>query len=105
MAATPLPKSIKDLCTPAALYFVLSVISLVLMAIQNYGNTDVYCVGQYECNVTSTIFIFILKAIYVLFWTWILDLICKAGYTKVSWFIVLLPFIMLAILIAMMFVI
>jgi len=105
MAATPLPKSIKDLCTPAALYFVLSFISLAIMAIQNYGNTDVYCVGQYECNVTSTIFIFILKAIYVLFWTWVLDLICKAGYTKVSWFIVLLPFILLFLLIGMMFVI
>ena len=105
MAATPLPKSIKDLCTPAALYFVLSFISLAIMAIQNYGNTDVYCVGQYECNVTSTIFIFILKAIYVLFWTWVLDLICKAGYTKVSWFIVLLPFILLFLLIGMMFLI
>lgn len=102
--AQSLPKSLKDLCTPAAFYFVISFISLVLMMIQNYGNTDKYCVGEYSCDVSSTIFIFILKAIYVLFWTWILDLICKAGYKNVSWFIVLFPFVLLFVLIALMFV-
>tara|TARA_Y100000992_G_C21128813_1_gene425574 strand:- start:179 stop:493 length:315 start_codon:yes stop_codon:yes gene_type:complete len=101
--ATPLPKSIKDLCTPAALYFVISFVSLIAMIVQNYGNTDTYCIGQYECNVSSTIFIFVLKALYILFWTWLLDLICKAGYTKVSWFIVLLPFVLLFVLIGLMF--
>jgi hypothetical protein len=101
--ATPIPKSIKDLCTPAALYFAMSFISLLIMMIQNYGNTDTYCVGEYECNVSSTIFVFVLKSVYILFCTWILDLICKSGYTKMSWFLVLFPFVLLFILIALMF--
>ena len=39
------------------------------------------------------------KAVYILFWTFILNAICKAGYKEVSWFMVLLPIILLFIII------
>ena len=100
----PIPKSIKDLCSPSALYFTLSFVALSMMMFQNYGNTDTYCVGEYECNVSSTIFIFTLKSIYILFWTWVLDLICKSGYTNVSWLLVLFPFVLLFLLIGTLFI-
>jgi hypothetical protein len=32
-----------------------------------------------------------------LFWTWILNFICKSGYPGVSWFLLLLPYILLII--------
>ena len=35
----------------------------------------------------------------MLFWTFILNAICKAGYKEVSWFMVLLPIILLFIII------
>jgi hypothetical protein len=89
----PLPKNLKDLCTPAMIYFVLSVVSIVVMVFQNLGNTNTYCLGSYSCNVSSTMLIFVLKFAYVLFFTWLLDLICKAGYNSISWIILLLPFI------------
>ena len=31
----------------------------------------------------------------ILFWTWVLNIICKAGYKWVSWLLVLLPFILI----------
>ena len=102
--ATPIPKSIKDLCSPAALYFIVSFFALLSMMFQNYGNTDTYCLGEYECSVSSTIFIFVLKSIYILFWTWVLDLICKSGYTKMSWFLILFPIVLLSLLIGLMFI-
>jgi hypothetical protein len=34
--------------------------------------------------------IFIIKIVYVIFWTWVLNLICQQGYTPVSWLLVLL---------------
>ena len=94
MAAQPLPKSIRDLCTPAALYFILSFISLLIMSVQNLGQTHEYCLGNYKCTVPSVLLVFVIKAIYILFFTWVLNLICNAGYRNVSWFIILFPFIM-----------
>jgi len=59
---------------------------------QNKGNSDVYCVGKLECNVPSTALVFIAKILYTVFWTFVLNSICKAGYPGVSWVMVLLPF-------------
>ena len=44
---------------------------------------------------------FLFKALYILFWTFVLNAICKAGYKEVSWFMVLLPIILLFIIIGM----
>jgi hypothetical protein len=96
--------SLKELCTPAYLYFVISIIALVIMAIQNYGNTNVYCLGDYSCGVSNTTLIFLIKLGYILLWTWILSLICKAGVPSLSWFLVLLPIIIMFVLIAMLFI-
>ena len=96
-------KTLKSLCTPAHVYFLLSLVSLIIMAFQNLGNVNKYCVGNYECTVTSTLGVFAVKMLYVGFWTWVLNTLCKAGYTRLSWFIFLLPFIAMFVLIALMF--
>lgn len=85
---------LKNLCTPSYVYLVLSTIALVMMAFQNYGNMNVYCLGSYSCVVSSTLLIFLIKIVYVLFWTWILNLMCRAGATTFSWLLVLFPFIL-----------
>jgi hypothetical protein len=92
-------KSIQKLCSPAYLYLVISVIAMILMIFQNAGNTNKYCIGEFECSVDNTAAIFIVKACYIVFWTFVLNYICKAGYKGVSWFLVLIPFILMAIFI------
>ena len=99
---SPLPKSLKDLCTPALIYFVISIISLAILLVQNLGNTHSYNVGSFSCRVPNTALIFIVKLIYVLFWTWILNLICKDGHTGLSWLLVLFPFILLFVIIGLL---
>lgn len=91
---------ITKMCTPATIYFVISLIGLVLVGVNNLDNNDKLCVGNYNCYVGNNTTIFILNAIYILFWTFILDLMCKGGYSSLSWFILLLPFIILFILFA-----
>jgi hypothetical protein len=86
--------SINNLCAPAYFYLVISAIALILMGFQNFGNSKVYCLGDYSCQVASTGIIFAIKVIVVLFWTYVLNLICKAGASGVSWFLVLIPFIL-----------
>ena len=94
---------LRDLCTPAYLYLVISIITILVIALQNFGNKNVYCLGPYACDTPNTYTIFILKMIYVIFWTWILNILCKSGYTSVSWILVLLPYIFMFLLIAIMF--
>lgn len=94
---------IKDLCTPSYVYLVISTIAVIVMAIQNFGNMNTYCVGTLTCVVGSTALVFAIKVLYILFWTWILNLICKAGVPQLAWFLVLLPFILFFILVALLF--
>jgi hypothetical protein len=96
-----LSNTIKYLCKPAYVYLVISIIATVILMFQNGGNQNTYCVGSFECPVPSTALVFIVKFIYIAFWTFVLNSICRAGYKQFAWFLVLLPFIMFFILIGM----
>lgn len=95
-------KMIEKLCTPAWLYFMISFISIIIIGIQNIGNTKKYCVGRLECVVGSTLGVFVVKMLYVIFWTWFLNVFCRAGYTNVAWFILLFPLILGFLIIALL---
>lgn len=92
------PRHLKDLCTPAVTYFIISMICIVISIFQNLGNKTQYMLGNYTANVPSTMLVFIVKIVYILFWTWILNLICKDGHKNIAWFLVLLPFILLFVI-------
>ena len=36
---------LKDLCSPAYVYLVISISALIVMTVQNLGNADKYCLG------------------------------------------------------------
>lgn len=96
------PKKLSDLCTPALVYFVLSFIGILISVIQNIGNSNKYSLGMFSCKVPNTTVVFIVKILYILFWTWILNLICKDGHSGISWLFVLLPFILLFVIMGLM---
>ena len=96
------PRKLKELCTPAFLYFILSIFGILVSVFQNLGNRNMYTLGNFSTPVPNTLLIFIVKIIYVLFWTWILNLMCKDGHREISWFLVLLPFVLFFILMLMM---
>ena len=84
-------KDFKNLCTPAFIYLLISVLAFIVIAIQNFGNTTKYCVGQYECYVPNTFVMFVFKALYILFWTFILNSLCKQNihFFKTVFFLVI----------------
>ena len=94
-------EQIKYLCKPAYVYLVISVIATVILMFQNNGNRNRYCVGSFECEVPNTALIFLVKFLYIAFWTFVLNSICRSGYKQFAWFLVLLPFIMFFVLIGM----
>ena len=93
---------LKNLCPPAFVYLIISTIVLFVLGIQNYNNSDIYCLGMYSCNTSNIRFIFLFKIIYVLFWTWVLNIICRGGAPGVAWFLVLLPYILFFILLGLL---
>lgn len=86
--------NLKKLCTPAMLYFILSFIALFFIGLNNIQQSDMLCLGNLQCNVGNNTMIFVMNALYILFWTFVLDLMCKNGWTDLSWFIFLLPFLL-----------
>ena len=96
--------SLSELCTPARVYFGISLIFILFAFAQNYDNANMYCLGSVSCDVSSMYMIFLIKIIYVMFWTWILNFICKSGATPVAWFLVLIPFILMFLMLAVLMV-
>jgi hypothetical protein len=71
-------KSFSKLCAPAKLYFAIAVIAII--------------VGLFAKVELS---ILIVKLIFAFIWTWILGLLCKKGWSPLSWFLVLFPYIVI----------
>tara|TARA_Y100000389_G_C17332168_1_gene448692 strand:+ start:90 stop:443 length:354 start_codon:yes stop_codon:yes gene_type:complete len=96
---------LNKLCSPAYFYLIISVIALVIILfdnMKNLSNNNVYCLGKYSCNVPNTTLVFLMKILYIAFWTFVLNCLCKSGYKKLAWFLVLLPFLLFFVLLALM---
>ena len=68
----------KKLCTPARIYFALSIVSCLLMIINRVP-----------------ILAIAIKLVFAFLWAYVLGWLCRKGYKSISWFLVLLPFIMI----------
>ena len=87
-------KVVNRLCTPAFVYLIVSSLSLVILMIQNANNTNTLCVGNLICDVDNIPSLFLLDFSYIIFWTFILDSVCKAGHKQISWLLVLFPYLL-----------
>ena len=67
-----------EICMPALIYLVISIFVTII-----------------ECIFMFNVIVLILNILLFGFWTFILNLICLAGYPIVSWCLLLLPIIIL----------
>lgn len=72
---------IMNFCTPALVY--LGISAFVIIA----------ALASQAVSLYSAFF----KALFALLWSMILNFICSKGYTSVSWVLVLLPYILIAL--------
>ena len=70
-------KSVTDMCTPAQLYLAMSLITTIGFSLS-------------KIHFAGTLWHLILNII----WTYFLSMLCDRGFTEVSWFLVLFPFIL-----------
>jgi len=72
--------SFPRLCTPALLYFIIAVISMLfsLMSMTAMAN--------------------IIHLVFVGAWTWFLNFLCLKGYKTISWILVVAPFVIMVVM-------
>ena len=93
-------KQLKSLCTPAQIYFFLSMFSILAIMSQNAMQSHIYRIGAYSVPTPFTnIVTFLLKIISIIIWTYILKYLCDHGFMGVAWFLVLLPIIFMFVII------
>ena len=93
-------KQIKSLCTPAQIYFFLSMFSILAIMSQNAMQSRIYRIGAYSVPTPFTnIVTFLMKIISIVIWTYILKYLCDHGFMGVAWFLVLLPIVFMFVMI------
>ena len=78
-------KLFNSLCTPAQLYLGLSIIAVLSSCIQNIGNPNSFACGLMKAPspINNAVYI-VFEVVYVLVRTYLLNLLCKKGYSKIS---------------------
>ncbi len=74
-----------SLCSPALLYLIIAVMALVSMI---YSKVNMQTVAM--------------KGLFVIIYTWFLNFLCSKGHSGISWFLVILPFVVMALFIVAM---
>jgi len=75
-------ETFSKLCTPAKIYFSLAILSIII--------------GLFS---GVRLFMIVIKLVFAFVWTYVLSWLCKKGFKALSWFLVLLPFIMMFLVI------
>jgi len=73
-------KNFSKLCTPAKIYFGIAVIAIIFALF----------------NGVSLMLVFT-KLLFAFIWTFVLGWLCDKGYSSISWFLVLLPYIVIGL--------
>lgn len=96
-------KKYYKLCPPAKVYLLISLVSFTAMLYQNILESNRYVVGHYSVELKhNNNILFLIKFIYILLWTFILNELCRNGWKSVSWFLVILPILMMFVFISLL---
>jgi len=92
------------ICTPAQIYLI---VSFILMVLSYFGMNAIS--QQITLNQANNSFLqslnftyqkdtrtsYVVQAVFIVLWTWVLSYLCKKGFSNLSWFLVLLPWVLM----------
>jgi len=58
-----------------------------------------YCAGTFQCLTGNIFLLYLIKLVYIFFWTFVLQLICKKVTPVLSWVLVLGPYLLMLLFI------
>lgn len=92
------------LCKPAKFYLYISIAGIIMSIVQNIRDFDdsKYKCGSFSVVVPSVLMIFAFKIVYILFWTYVLNLFCRDNNTRLAWLLVLFPVILFFVILGML---
>jgi hypothetical protein len=92
------------LCAPAQIYLIISIVMLIL----SYFGLSAISQQLHLHKSSSPIFqslnftyekdartSYVVQGVFIILWTWLLSYLCNKGYTSLSWFLILLPWILM----------
>mgnify|MGYP001233976078 CR=1 FL=1 len=94
-------KTFANYCTPSRIYLGISIIAVIVVLLQNFTNPDQnqLCIGVYKCTMPYKALVLFFNIVYMLFWTWLLNFLCRKGLRSLAWGILIIPFLVIAIII------
>ena len=92
------------LCIPAQIYLI---VSFILMVLSYFGLNAIS--QQLTLNQSNSSFLqslnftyqkdartsYIVQAVFIVLWTWVLSYLCNKGFSNLSWFLILLPWVLM----------
>ena len=66
------------MCTPAKIYFAIAVVSCLFALLQRFPVASV-----------------LIKLLFAYIWAFVLNWLCSHGHVHISWFLVLLPYLLI----------
>ena len=93
-----------NICTPAQIYLIVSFILIVLsyfglsaisqqITLNQANNSFLQSLNfTYQKDTRTS---YVVQAVFIVLWTWVLSYLCKKGFSNLSWFLVLLPWILM----------
>ena len=92
------------LCTPAQIYLI---VSFILMVLSYFGLNAIS--QQISLNQSNNSFLqslnftyqkdartsYVVQAVFIVLWTWVLSYLCNKGFSNLSWFLILFPWILM----------
>ena len=92
------------LCTPAQIYLI---VSFILMVLSYFGLNAIS--QQITLNQSNSSFLqslnftyqkdartsYVVQAVFIVLWTWVLSYLCNKGFSNLSWFLILFPWILM----------
>jgi hypothetical protein len=87
-----------NLCPQSKLYLIFSIIMFLTMVFQNSGNVDIYCLGKLNCDAPNLYMIYMIKILYTVFWTVILQMLCTANQPIIAWALLFYPILLYLIM-------
>jgi hypothetical protein len=75
---------------------------MILLAVSLYyditrNDKDKICLVNLSCKIESKPVFYILNVLFILLWAFVLNVLCNFGWSKLSWFLFLFPYILLGI--------
>tara|TARA_Y100000389_G_scaffold134767_1_gene132234 strand:+ start:3601 stop:3933 length:333 start_codon:yes stop_codon:yes gene_type:complete len=89
------------LCVQAKVYLGVSLLSIIALLVQNMScGRNYYKCGHLGADLKYDKWVFFaVKVVYVLIWTYLIDLLCKNNHSKFAWLFALMPFLGMFVLI------